>query len=163
MIAIEKEIFNAERAAEVLPLARKCWTESTAFKGESCAYYGERDFAIEPDVEAYQKLQDSGKLVLVTLRDEGRLVGYTIGFIYTTLHHRKVTAGCGDSIYVEPEFRSHTWAIAKRFEKEIELLGAQIMGWAVHVNGPVYDVLKSKGYVADDVVMEKRLGGKLCV
>ena len=32
MIVIEKEVFNAELAAEVLPLARKCWAESSEFK-----------------------------------------------------------------------------------------------------------------------------------
>jgi hypothetical protein len=32
-----------------------------------------------------------------------------------------------------------------------------IIGWPVHLNGPVYDVLKAKGYVGDDIVMEKRL------
>src|SRR5215475_4410312 len=107
---IDKETFNAERAAEVIPLAQKCWQESTAFKGETCAYYGERDFDVEPDVETYQQLQDQGKLVLVTLRDKGELKGYVIGFTYRSLHHKKIPCGFGDSMYIEPEFRKHTWA-----------------------------------------------------
>ena len=36
-------------------------------------------------------------------------------------------------------------------------LGAQIIGWPVHFNGPVYDLLKAKGYIGDDIVMEKRI------
>ena len=157
MIAINTEAFDAEMAAKILPLSQKCWNESTAFKGESCAYYGERDFMIEPDTEAYQRLADEGKLVLVTLRDAGELKGYVIGFIYNSLHHRKIPCGFGDSIYIEPEYRSHTWAVAKRFEKEMQALGAQIIGWPVHINGPVYELLKAKGYIGDDIVMEKRL------
>jgi len=157
MIAIEKEAFNPELAEMVFPLAQKCWNESTAFKGETCAYYGERDFQVEPDTAAYQALADQGKLVIVTLRDDGELKGYVIGFLYTSLHHKKIPCGFGDSIYIEPEYREHTWAVAKRFEKEMESLGAQIIGWPVHQNGPVYDILKAKGYTADDVVMEKRL------
>ena len=156
-IVIEREAFNAALAAEMLPLAQKCWNESTAFKGETCAYYGERDFDIEPDTDAYQALADQGKLVVVTLREDTELKGYVIGFTYTSLHHRKIPCGFGDSIYIEPEYRSHTWAVAKRFESEMQKRGAQIIGWPVHLNGPVYEVLKAKGYSADDVVMEKRL------
>jgi hypothetical protein len=156
-ILIEKEAFNAEMAAKILPLSQKCWNESTAFKGETCAYYGERDFAIEPDVEAYQRMADQGTLVLVTLREDGDLKGYVIGFLYNSLHHKKIPCGFGDSIYLEPDYRSHTWAVAKRFEQEMKDLGAQIIGWPVHLNGPVYEILKAKGYIGDDIVMEKRL------
>jgi len=60
-------------------------------------------------------------------------------------------------MYIEPDYRSHTWAVAKRFEKEMAQLGAQILGWPAHLNGPVYEVLKARGYVGDDIVMEKRL------
>jgi hypothetical protein len=156
-IAVERETFNDELAAQILPLARKCWNESTAFKGESCAYHGERDFVIEPDTGAYQTLQDQGLLVVVTLRDEGELKGYVIGFLYTALHHKGILCGIGDSIYIEPGHRSHTWAVAKRFEKEMTEMGVKILGWPVHFNGPVYEILKAKGYAGDDIVMEKRL------
>jgi len=160
-IVIEKEAFNAEVAAKVSPLAQKCWNESTAFKGESCAYFGDREFIIEPDTAAYQRLADQGLLVLVTIRDDGELKGYVIGFTYTSLHHKNILCGIGDSLYIEPDYRAHTWAVAKRFEKEMETLGVKILGWPVHLNGPVYDVLKAKGYVGDDIVMEKRLGSDI--
>jgi hypothetical protein len=160
MINIEKEVFNSELAKEVLPLARKCWAESTAFKGETCAYFGDRDFVIEPDTEAYQKLENQGALVLVTLREEKELKGYVIGFLYNALHHKNILCGVGDSIYIEPDYRAHTWAVAKRFETELAVRGAKILGWPVHLNGPVYEILKAKGYVGDDIVMEKRL---ICV
>ena len=157
MIVIEKEVFNAELAAEVLPLARKCWAESSDFKGESCAYFGDRDFLIEPDTNAYQKLENEGALVLVTLRDGKELKGYVIGFLYNAMHHKGIRCGIGDSIYIEPAYRTHTWAVAKRFETEIAAIGAKILGWPVHFKGPVYKILKAKGYVGDDIVMEKRL------
>jgi hypothetical protein len=145
------ELFN-----EMLPLAQKCWDESTALKVESCSY-GDRDFKIEPDAEAYKRLSDQGHFVFVSLRDEGKLKGYVVGFVYNALHHKNTLCGAGDSIYIDPDYRSHTWALAKRFEEEITSLGARILGWPVHPNGPVYEILKSKGYSADDVVMEKLL------
>ena len=33
----------------------------------------------------------------------------------------------------------------------------QIIGWPTHVDGPMYALLKARGYVGDDIVMEKRL------
>lgn len=161
-VVIEREPLTHALFAEVLPLSQKCWNESTIAKGETCAFYGEREFAIEPDEEAYQALSDSGKLILLTLRDEGKLVGYVIGFSYRALHHKKITGGIGDSIYVEPDYRpSHTWALAKRFEEEMRRLGVEIIGWPVTPDGPVCEVLKARGYVGDDIVMEKRL--RTCV
>lgn len=157
MINIAREGFSDETFDEVMPLAQKCWDESTTFKGETCAYHGDRDFKIEPSKEGYQQLEKNGCLVLITLRDDGVLKGYIVGFTYYSLHHGKILCGIGDTMYIEPECRFYTRSMAKRFEKEMRAMGAQIIGWPVHINGPVYEVLKVLGYVGDDIVMEKRL------
>lgn len=157
MIKIDREDFTPELFAEILPLAQKCWNESTIAKGETCAFYGEREFQIEPDTEVYQQLTDKGTLVIVTLRDEMQLKGYVVGFAYRGLHHRKILGGIGDSIYIEPEYRSYAAVVADRFENELKALGVQIIGWPVTPDGPVHQVLKARGYVGDDIVMEKRL------
>ena len=153
---IAREPLTHELFTEILPLAQKCWEESTKNKGETCAYYGEREFQVEPDEKSYQEFSDNGRLVLITLRNE-KLLGYVIGIVYSSLHHKKILCGFGDTIYIEPEYRKHTWAVIKRFESEMQALGIQIIGWPTHVNGPVYELLKAKGYVGDDIVMEKRI------
>jgi hypothetical protein len=153
-IAIEP--FTRELALEILPLGQKCWEEATIAKGEACAFYGQRDFAIEPDVDEYLKAAKTS--VVVTLRDEGKLVGYVIGLLYRSLHHKSVQCALGDSIYVDPDYRSYTGVMVERFETEIKKLGAKIIGWPVTPDGPVYKVLKARGFVGDDVIMEK-----LCV
>ena len=150
---IEKEPFTRALYEEILPLGKKCWSESTLHKGKDCAYYGERDFEIEPDISAYEK----GTVVIVTLRDEGALKGYVAGFLYRSWHHKHILCGNVDSMYVEPDYRSYAGVIAERFEKEFKELGAQIIGWPAHINGPVYEILKARGYTGDDIVMEKRL------
>jgi hypothetical protein len=157
MIIITKETFSREVFDEILPLAQKCWNESTEYKAESCAYYGERDFQIEPDFDSYKRFADNGWLVLVTIRDEADLRGYVVGLLYQSMHHRKILGALGDSAYVEPEYRSYTAVMVEKFENELASLGVAIIGWPVHVNGPVYPLLKSSGYSGDDIVMEKRL------
>jgi len=148
------EAFNRALFDELLPLAQKCWKESTADKAEKCAFYGEREFEIEPDFEAYERLGDS--LVVVTLRNDA-LVGYLVGFSYQALHHKHILGGIADTMYVEPEFRSYAPVVAERFEKEMRDRGVGIIGWPTTENGPVHTLLKSMGYVGDDIVMEKRI------
>jgi|SRR5882762_1783496 len=156
-LVIDREPFTLELYEEVLPLAQKCWEENTRLKAETCAYYGERDFKIEPDISEYQRLAALGLVVIVTLRDEGVLKGYVSGFLYRSWHHKHILCSNVDSIYIEPDYRSYTVVVVERFEKEFEKLGAGIIGWPTHVNGPVYEILKRRGYVGDDIVMEKRL------
>lgn len=154
-IAIEP--FTEALAREIAPLGQKCWQESTAVKGETCAFYGARDFLIEPDTEQYQRLHDQQALLVLTLRDAGRLVGYGVGILYRALHHRNVTVGGGDTFYIEPGYRAYTGPAVEHFERALREAGAAIIGWPTHIDGPLHAVLKARGYVGDDIVMEKRL------
>ena len=158
MIEITTEPLTDEVLAEILPLAQACWNESTEIKGESCAYFGERDFLIEPDTEQYKTLAKSGGLLLITVRDNVELVGYLVGILYRSLHHRHITCALGDSMYLKPSYRfTHAAAVANLFERELTAIGVGIIGWPAHRNSPLYGFLQSRGYVEDDVVMEKRL------
>lgn len=156
-VTIDKQPFSRELFEEMLPLAQKCWQESTVAKGETCAFYGDRDFEIVPHVEEYQKLTRLGSMVVVTVRAAGLLVGYVEGFVYRSLHHKSIVGAIGDSIYIEPEYRSYAAVVIERFETEVQALGAAILGWPTTLNGQVYQILKARGFVGDDIVMEKRL------
>lgn len=156
-VTIQTEPFDAQKMQELLPLIRKGWDECSAIKADSCAYHGDRDFLIQPDVETYQRLANAGSLVLVTLREDGVLRGYVEGFLYRALHHTGALCAFGDAIYIEPGYRSHVLKLIVRFEDEMRKLKAEIIGWPTHINGPLYAVLKAHGFVGDDIVMEKRL------
>lgn len=157
MITIEREQFSESVAAEILPLAQACWNESTIIKKDTCAYYGEREFYVEPDMGFYERLAGQQSLVLVTLRDDAALKGYVIGFAYPSPHHKKILCGHGDSIYLGPEYRAYAPIMADKFEEVMKDLGVQAIGWPTHIDGPMYEVLKARGYVGDDIIMEKRI------
>ncbi len=156
MIAIGVEPFSQALYDEVLPLARKCWQESTEQKLQTCAFYGDRDFDVEPEYSEYQRLHDLGALVFITLRDE-KLVGYIVGILYKSHHHKGIQCAGGDSIYIESDYRSYTPVMVSRFEKELTERGVKIIGWPTTQGSAVYELLKSMGFVGDDIVMEKRL------
>ena len=156
-VVINVEPFSRELSAEIAPLAQKCWNESTVIKAETCAFYGERDFQIEPDVDRYELLASQGFVVMVTLRNDAEIKGYVIGLVYRSMHHKHILCGIGDTAYLEPDYRAYMAPVANRFEQEMRSRGVGIIGWPTHAEGPVYEVLKALGYVGDDIVMEKRL------
>lgn len=156
-VTLEREAFNAETFAEMLPLIQKCWDECSIVKSKTCAYHGDRNFAIEPNFEAYMELASKGAIVLLMLRDEGELKGYVIGFSYRSLHHKKVLCGIGDSLYIEPEYRAHIRGMIAKFEDELRNMGVEIIGWPTTLGSHLYELLKARDYIGDDVVMEKRL------
>lgn len=155
MITIDKEKFSESLSQELLPLAQKCWDERTLEKGETCAFYGSRDTPIDPDTEKYLSLGDA--LMVVTVRDDGVLKGYAIVVTHKSMHMKKVLCGFVDCIYMEPAYQAYAGPTVERFEKEAKDLGVEIIGWPVHVNGPVYKVAQAMGYVGDDIVMERRI------
>lgn len=155
--SIQKEVFSTELAKEILPLAQNCWQESTFNKGETCSYHGERDFQIEPNLEVYESFSAAESLVIFTIREDAILKGYVIVFMYRSWHHKNILCASVDSMYVQPSHRSFSPLMTEKLEKELKSLEVQIIGWATHINGPVYEFLKSMGYVGDDMVMEKRL------
>ena len=155
MIQIATEKFSAELFAEILPLAQKCWNECSTIKAERCAYHGERDFQIDPNVEKFEAMGDA--VLVITLRDDGQLKGYVVGVLYHSLHLKQVLCAAVDNIYLEPDCRSYSPVMVERFEKEAKSAGVEIIGWPVSDGSPAHELLKAMGYVADDIVMEKRL------
>lgn len=152
---IQKESYSESLCQEILPLAQKCWEESTQLKGNHCSYHEHRELIIEPDWSLYKRLAELDLLVIFTLRDESLLVGYVIVNIYQSPHHIKLKVANGDTIYVEPKYRGHTAALIRKLLQELEAREVTNMGWAVSKNGPVYTLLSKLGFSVDEVVMEK--------
>lgn len=156
-VRIQVEPFTLALYQEMLPLGQKCWEESTILKAQTCAYYGERDFQIVPDVEQYQQFAAARALLIVTVRSGSQLVGYLEGFTYRSLHHKRILGAICDSIYIEPDYRSYAAVAIGKFETEMASQGATILGWPTTPNGQIYQILVALGFVGDDIVMEKRL------
>ena len=51
------------------------------------------DIPLDPDWDRYKLLDDKGLIMIITARDEGRLVGYSIFFISNHLHYKSTEIG----------------------------------------------------------------------
>ena len=161
------ETFTHELAAEITPLGQQAWDECSEIKQDTCAYHGQRGLPIDPNIDAYLKLQASNCLVAMTLRsNEGILHGYALMITYYSLHLRKELCGNVDIFYVQPEHRQFMPRFMSSVENEFRSRGVSIVGWPVTMTGKLFEILKKRGYIADDVVMELKLkdlpGGESC-
>lgn len=92
--------------------------------------------ALDPDYEAYLKLDAQGQILLVAVRKSGQLIGYFIGFVKRHIHYRSwLTCGM-DIFYVLPEHRGSNIGVRlfKTVEAECKRRGIQslIVGSKLH-------------------------------
>lgn len=152
------ETFTRELADEIVPLGQQSWDECSEIKKDTCAYHGQRGLAIDPDIDQYLHLAEHNSLIATTLRDEdGVLHGYSLAILYRSLHLKTELCGNVDTFYVQPEYRRSMPRLMSYVENTLRERGVSIIGWPVTMTGMLYEILKRRGYIADDVVMELKL------
>ena len=92
----------------------------------------------------------------MTLRDEGKLVGYSLIVCYRSLHHAPVRCANVDTFYIEPDHRAYMRSFIAAMEERFRAREIVVVGWPTSPDGKLFGILKLLGYEPDDVVMEKR-------
>lgn len=60
---------------------------------------------LDPDWEAYDRMEQSGKLWVMTAREGTTLIGYMVMFLSADLHYRKLMRATEDIHFILPEYR----------------------------------------------------------
>lgn len=60
---------------------------------------------MRPDIEAYQRLEATGQLQILTARDSGIMVGYLLTVIRPHMHYAGVLCGFEDSYFLSKDHR----------------------------------------------------------
>lgn len=155
-IAIEP--FTRELADEIVPLGQQSWEECSEIKKDTCAYHGQRGLSIDPDIDQFLYLAAHHSLIAMTLRDEGEILrGYALLILYKSLHLKSELCANVDTFYVQPDHRLSMPRFMSQIEDTLRERGVSIIGWPVTRTGKMYEILKRRGYIADDVVMEFKL------
>lgn len=155
---ISIEPFTRELANEIVPLGQQSWDECSDIKKDTCAYHGQRGLAIDPDIDQYLYLAENQSLIAMTLRDEDKVLrGYALLILYKSLHLKTELCGNVDTFYVQPDFRRSMSRFISAVEETLKLRGISIIGWPVTMTGKMFEILKRRGYIADDVVMELKI------
>jgi hypothetical protein len=155
-IAIER--FTRELSVDIIPIGQESWDECSEIKQDTCAYHGQRGLQIDPDIDQYLYLQEHDSLIAMTLRDDtGVLHGYALMILYRSLHLKTELCGNVDTFFVQPAYRKSMPRFMSEIEDAFRERGVSIIGWPVTMTGKLFEILKRRGYIADDVVMELKL------
>lgn len=158
MMTISIEPFTRDLAAEIVPLGQQSWDECSEIKKDTCAYHGQRGLAIDPDIDQYLYLAENQSLIAMTLRDNDKVLrGYALLILYKSLHLKTELCGNVDTFYVQPDFRRSMSRFISEIEEVLRSRGISIIGWPVTMTGKMFEILKRRGYIADDVVMELKI------
>jgi hypothetical protein len=84
---------------------------------------------LQPEYTKYLQMENEGKLLLVTLRAEGRLVGYWVSFLGPELHYSSCLAAKMDIWFIHPDCAKGRAVVTlgKAVEKELRRRG--VLRW----------------------------------
>jgi GNAT superfamily N-acetyltransferase len=60
---------------------------------------------LDPNYDEYLKLDELKRLIVITVRDRGTMIGYFLGFVGPALHYKSCFECAMDIFYIKPEYR----------------------------------------------------------
>jgi len=113
--------------------------------------------------ERYQELCDEGTLHVVTVRDDGLLVGYHVAIVSGHLHYLSTLHGITDVYFLRPQYRKGRTGIHlfQRVEAQLGALGVKKLVTAVKLhtaNGQSGRLFEYLGYDPAETVFTKYIG-----
>jgi GNAT superfamily N-acetyltransferase len=109
-----------EHLEELKPLLSRHWDELALNKDQ---------VPLDPQYDVYLKRDALGEVMFISLREEGRLVGYFVGFVAPGLHYKTCLTLHMDIFYVWPEARGRRGGLIlfKAVERAAKRRGVQRM------------------------------------
>jgi len=117
---------------------------------------------LRPQFDQYIHLENSGALLYVTLRQEGKLIGYFIGFIRNHMHYDTMKVCMMDIFYVDPEKREKNPRAGVKLFRAVEVEAKRrgvhniVVGSKVHKDASA--LFKYLGYSPIETFHSKWIG-----
>jgi hypothetical protein len=117
------------------------------------------DLEIAPNFEAMKQLESMGMFKVVTVREDGKLVGYLLAVVNTHLHYRNSPKMLiVDAYFVSPECRSGTGVKLVRFTENLaKELGAIKIYFSCKTHRDHSKLFISLGYRLSDYAFTRRI------
>lgn len=151
MIDIRIEKF-ADVIEEIKPLLEMHWQEIA----------NNRDvIPLAPDYTRYEAFERAGFMTILAARSAGVLVGYSIFFVMPHPHYSTTLFAMNDILFVHPAYRggSAGLRLIRASEVAMKERGATKISWHIKPTHDFSPMLKRAGYVQDEIIMSKILGG----
>ena len=149
-VKYQQEFLSSVRG-EIEPLLNSHWEEIALNKEK---------IKLNPDWDAYQSLEDQGKLKIFTARDDGQLVGYFVVIVGTNIHYKDHLFASNDIIYLSPNHRKGFTGIKliKFAEKCLKTDGISVLTINTKVHQPFDKLMDFLKFRKIERVYSKYLG-----
>lgn len=116
--------------------------------------------ALNPDWDAYQDLELSGKLKIFTARDKDKLVGYFVVLVGPNLHYKDHLFAVNDILYLDKEYRKGRTGIKliKFAERCLKTDGVSVLNINTKVHKPFDILMEHMGFGLVERVYSKYIG-----
>lgn len=135
---------------EIEPLLMEHWKERAEYD----------DIPLDPDWDAYERMQSVGVLRIFTARDvDQQLIGYCVTMVLPHLHHRTVLMAMQDLIFIVPEQRRGGlgMALIEYVESALAAEGVKVTTQHMKAKHSFGKMLERVGYELMDLIYTKRL------
>ena len=125
---------------------------------EELTLYKER-VALDPIWSRYNEMESAGSFYVFTVRDDGKLVGYSAFFLVPHMHYAAMRMAHNDVIFLRKDYRdAHTGKrLIELCESRMKELGADRITWHVKLSLDWSPLLHRMGYASEEVVVGKML------
>jgi len=118
---------------------------------------------LDPDLERYQAYADAGQLFILTMRDEGKLVGYFTAILSGHLHYKSTLMAFVDLYLVDKPYRKGLTGVRlfREAERALRALGVRRIQTAtkLHAHLDMSRLLTRLGYTHVEAAYHKLLEG----
>lgn len=140
----------ADVIGEIKPLLEAHWREIASFQDA---------IPLDPNFDAYERMEAAGTLVILAARRDGALVGYSIFFLLPHVHYQTSLFAMNDILYLAPDERANGTGVRliKQSERVMREHGARLISWHIKPTLDFSPLLERIGYERKEIVMAKLL------
>lgn len=139
-----------EVVQEVQPLLVEHYDELTI---------GKHLIKLDPQWQEYALLEQLGRFVVYTAREDGKLIGYSAYFITRHLHYAGLIHAQNDVLFLQREHRRGTTALRFLDHCEQQLRGKGVQKLTYHIKFSLdwRPILHRRSFVDEEVMVAKML------
>lgn len=138
-ITFQEEVLSEDLITEMEPLLKDHYEEIAMYRDK---------IKLAPDYDRYFLLQEKGFLSIITVRDEGELIGYCVTFITPHLHYSEDLYASNDVILLSKPYRKGMLAVRlfKFLEAKMKERGASILTMHMKTSSPFDTLMERRGW-----------------
>lgn len=147
---IAREPYSDALIEELKPLLHEHWLEVATFRDQ---------IPLDPDFALYRQLDAKGRILCLTARVAGELIGYSVFVNRYPPHYRGTLSGINDVIWVHPAYRLGRVGLRliRESESHAREMGVKKLIWHAKPDTTLHQLLVRLGYVLDEVLLARLL------